>query len=40
MCFLLQQETDQQSSVPAKAAEEQEEFDCEAITRRPGSANQ
>jgi hypothetical protein len=40
MFFLLQQEADQPSTVPDKAAEEQEEFNCEAITRRLVSANQ
>lgn len=40
VCFLLQQETDQPGSVPSKASEEQEEFDCQATARRRGSANQ
>lgn len=37
---MLQQEGDQKSAVPAEAAEEQEEFDREAVARGRRSAHQ
>lgn len=37
---LLQQAADQTGAVPAQAAEEQEGYNCEAIARRRGGADQ